>query len=227
MPGSIRPPFPSAPSDPALRRLGVGPPGGHARPIRAQLIVVIVLGLMLLAVPLYLWRRPSLAPRTKVDAGVLPSASTAPPPVPVASPVPPDAGVFEPERVKISPIRKVRCGASAKQASESESCDSLLFFEKGLVEAAKASADCAPRSRKPGTINFVLEIDFTRKALHVFPGASGDWRGPKARRATKCVTNALPSPDWESIAHRHRYYAIAVMTTFPGMKSESATASRP
>jgi len=64
---SIRPPFPSAPSDPALRRLGVGPSAAHARPIRAQLIVVVVLGLMLLAVPLYLWRRPSLVAKVKSE----------------------------------------------------------------------------------------------------------------------------------------------------------------
>lgn len=221
MSGSIRPPFPSAPSDPALRRLGVGPPGGHTRPIRAQLIVVVVLGLMLLAVPLYLWRRPSLASRVSaIDAGAAPSASSsaaavAPPPISL-----PDAGALEPERVKLSAVKKVRCGSSLKGAGDSESCDSLPYFEKALVDAVKSSADCAPQSAKPGSINFVLEIDFSHKKLHVFPGASGDWRGPRARRATKCISNALPSPDWASIAHQHRYYAIAVMATFPGARRE-------
>lgn len=219
MSNSIRPPFPSAPSDPALRRLGIGQQGAQTRPIRAQLIVVVVLGLMLVAIPLYLWRRPSIASKITLDAGVAPSASSATPMASVALPALPDAGAIEPERVKLSPVKKVRCGASAKQASESEGCDSLAYFEKALVDAVKSSADCAPQSAKPGSINFVLEIDFARKNLHVFPGASGDWRGPRARRATKCISNALPSPDWASIVHQHRYYAIAVMATFPGKSS--------
>lgn len=221
MSGSIRPPFPSAPSDPALRRLGVGPTSGHTRPIRAQLIVVVVLGLMLLAVPLYLWRRPTLATKVKAEPSALPSASSAPPiALPTAVPSLPDAGVLDPERVKLAPVKKVRCGASARHSSDAENCDSLAFFEKALADAVKNSADCAPRSQKSGSVNFVLEIDFTRKYLHVFPGASGDFRGPKARRTTKCVQNALPPPDWASIVHQHRYYAIALMATYPGSKPE-------
>jgi hypothetical protein len=221
MSGSIRPPFPSAPSDPALRRLGVGPSAGHSRPIRAQLIVVVVLGLMLLAVPLYLWRRPSLATKSAAESSALPSASAAPAVVmPIAAPNLPDAGVLEPERVKLSQIRKVRCGASSRQSSGSENCDSLAFFEKALTDAVKLSADCGPRSPKPGSISFVLEIDFTRKHLHVFPGASGDFHGPKARRTTKCVQNAMPSPDWAAIVHQHRYYAIALLATYAGARGE-------
>jgi hypothetical protein len=221
MSGSIRPPFPSAPSDPALRRLGVGPPAGHSRPIRAQLIVVVVLGLMLLAVPLYLWRRPSLAAKAKAEPSSLPSASSAPAIVlPTTVPNLPDAGALEPERVTLAQVRKVRCGATSRQSSDTEGCDGLAFFEKALAEAIKSSADCAPRSPKSGSINFVLEIDFARKNLHVFPGASGDFRGPKARRTTKCVQNALPVPDWGTIVHQHRYYAIALMATYPGTKPE-------
>ncbi|HEY5956027.1 MAG TPA: hypothetical protein VIV60_05715 [Polyangiaceae bacterium] len=221
MSGSIRPPFPSAPSDPALRRLGVGPPGGDTRPIRAQLIVVIVLGLMLLAVPLYLWRRPSLAAKAALaDAGASPSASTAPSGAPILLPNLPDAGALDNSRVKVSAVRKVRCGSTARQASESETCESLAYFEKALTDAVKGSVDCAQKSAKAGSINFVLEIDFAHKKLHVFPGASGDWRGPKARRVTKCVMNALPSPEWDSVPHQHRYYAIAVMGTFAGTPAE-------
>lgn len=214
MSGSIRPPFPSAPSDPSLRRLGVGPTSGRGRPLRAQLVVIVVLALTLLAVPLYLMRRPSAKVGNSVDAGTSPSASSISS-INLPLPALPDAGALEPERIKLSEIRKVRCGASAKQASAGEACESLPTFEKALVEAAKATADCAPRSNKPGSINFVLEIDFVRKKTHIFPGASGQWRGPKARRATKCASDALVVPDFASVVHQYRYYAIAVMATYP------------
>lgn len=222
MSGSIRPPFPSAPSDPAFRRLGVGSAGAQARPLRAQLIVIIVLGLMLLAVPLYLWRRPSLTAKAVPTASASPSSSSRPSILPPVIPILPDAGTLDTERVKLSPVRKVRCGASARRSSELDSCESLAYFEKALADAVKASTECAPRSPKPGSINFVLEVDFTNKRLHVFPGASGDWRGPKARRATKCVMKALPTPDWDTLVHQHRYYAIALMATFAGVPTDDA-----
>jgi hypothetical protein len=175
--------------------------------------VIVVLALTLLAVPLYLMRRPTAKPAAGADAGVAPSASASATPGPIPT-VPVDAGTFEPERIKLSEVRKVRCGASARQASEGEACESLPAFEKALTTAVKTTGDCAPRSNKPGTINFVLEVDFTRKKLHVFPGASGEWRGPKARRATKCAIDALVAPDWSATMHQYRYYQIAVMATY-------------
>jgi hypothetical protein len=159
-------------------------------------------------------RRPSAKVSGLLDAGTAPSASA------IAStnlPLPPlpEAGGAELERLKLSEVRKVRCGSSSKQTSEGEACDALPAFEKALIEAAKKTLDCAPRSNKPGSINFVLEIDFARKKTHIFPGASGDWRGPKARRATKCATDALVVPDFATAVHQYRYYAIAIMATYP------------
>lgn len=223
MSGSMRPPFPSAPSDPALRRLGVGPAGGRARPLRAQLVVIVVLGLTLLAVPLYLMRRPSAKVGGTSDAGASPSASASAS-IAVVAPMLPDAGSFEPDKFKLSEVRKVRCGASPRQSSEGDACESLPLFEKALIEAVKRTGDCVPKSNKPGTINFVLEIDFTRKTFHLFPGASGEWHGAKARRATKCATAAFVAPDFATTVHQYRYYAIAVMVTYPATASPNSAA---
>ena len=77
MPGPARPSFPSAPSEPGIRRLGVGGSsggGGDDRPIRAQAVVAIVILLVLLAIPVYLLRRPSSHPE---DAEAAASAKTA------------------------------------------------------------------------------------------------------------------------------------------------------
>jgi len=64
--------FPSVPGEPRVRRLGVGSSGGGDRPLRAQVIVALVCTAMLIAVPLYLLRKPG----TKTAAR-LPSASAA------------------------------------------------------------------------------------------------------------------------------------------------------
>src|SRR3954462_14762172 len=50
--------FPSGSGDPSSRRLGVGA-SGRDRPLRAQIVVALVAVCVLIAVPLYLLRRPS------------------------------------------------------------------------------------------------------------------------------------------------------------------------
>jgi len=209
MVGLPRPPFPSAPSEPSLRRLGVSGSSGGERPVKAQLIVALVALIILLAVPLYLWRRPSLH-SSNSDAGAPAAPPASAPAVAIAtSPAVP----LQPLRVRTSPLQRVRCGSTRAKASSGVTCDALPALEHALIEAVQQSFDCAPKA-KEGTINHVLEIDFVHKTFHVFPGKSGEWHGPSARRATKCVERALGKPDFAAIPHTHAYYALAVMATY-------------
>lgn len=214
MPVPTRPSFPSAPSEPNLRRLGVGGPGGNGdRPLRAQLVVASVVGLILLAVPLYLWRRPGgnsaagtqTASGAAVDGGLAAASSSKPK---VQAPVTP--------AVKLDAVQRVRCAASPNvKGQEGVLCDSLPAFEKALADAIRKTTGCAPKTGEAGTLNYVMQIDFRRKWLNVFPGASGQWKGPQARRAVKCVERALPRPEWDKIIHQYSYYMIAIMASYP------------
>jgi hypothetical protein len=89
-------------------------------------------------------------------------------------------------------------------------------LERAFVEAIQKTPDCAPKTAKEGSINYVLEVDFVKKSIHVFPGQSGDWHGPSSRRATKCVERAVGKPDLASMTHNYAYYALAVMAAYPG-----------
>jgi hypothetical protein len=168
---------------------------------------------MLIAVPLYLVRKPSTRSSSALasasaSAGLGPQAV----PKPSGEPAPPAA----PPRLTLGPVQKVRCGASsASSPNEGSMCDSLPAFEEALKRAILASEDCAPKAKVKGTINYVLTVDFPRKKLHVFPGASGDWRGKQARRATTCVENALKIGDW-NVPHQYRFYALAILATYAG-----------
>jgi hypothetical protein len=205
--------FPSAPGEPRVRRLGVGSSSGADRPLRAQVVVALVCAAMLIAVPLYLWRKPSTktmplsaSASASARAGQAPLAKA---PAAAAAPAPPP-------RLTLGAAQKVRCGASsAASPNEGTLCDSLGPIEEALKRAIVASEDCAPKPKAKGSINFVLTVDFPRKKLHVFPGASGEWRGKQARRATACVNNALKVTDW-NIPHQYRFYAIAVLATYAG-----------
>jgi hypothetical protein len=208
-----RPSFPSA-SEPSLRRLGVGGgPGGGDRPLRAQLVIALVVALVLLAVPLYLLRRPSgteNAPKDGGGDGLAGEPSTQA----TRAVVVPDAQALE-ERVQLGPVQRVKCGASARaRGQEGQLCDRLPQFEEALAKAIRENVDCAPKESKEGSINYVLTIDFSRKLLHAFPGASGKWRGPQARRAARCVQKALPTPAWDAVQHQYRFYQIAILATY-------------
>ncbi len=213
-----RPPRTSIPSisgEPRSRRLGVGTSTTSDRPLRAQLVVAGVVCVILIAVPLYLLRRPSSSSAAAVVASASASAlRSAPAPIAVDAGAPPSAKPAE--RVKLAPAQRVKCGASATQARvEGGLCDSMPPVEQALATAIRGCADAAPKRKEEGSINFVLNIDFKARKFHVFPGASGSWRGPLARKATDCVNRAFPNPDWGALPHQYAYYWVAILATYP------------
>ncbi|HEY3254125.1 MAG TPA: hypothetical protein VGJ91_09265, partial [Polyangiaceae bacterium] len=201
--------FPSGSGDPSSRRLGVGS-GTRDRPLRAQIVVALVAVCILIAVPLYLLRRPGgksaavASASVSLDAGKAPAA-----PGSAGTTLSPLDGGKPPERLRVAAVQHVRCGASASGGHEGNVCDSVPFFEEALSKAVRENPDCAPKANEQGTVNYVLTVDFQRKALHLFPGASGQWRGKQARRAVNCVKRAFASPDWGSTQHQYRFYTIA------------------
>jgi hypothetical protein len=109
----------------------------------------------------------------------------------------------------------VRCASSPGASGKTgRLCDRLEPIQKSFMQAIEETYDCAPRTGEKGTLNYVLTVDFAQHKLHVFPGASGTWKGPQARRATQCVKRALPAPDWEKLTHEHAYYEMAILATY-------------
>jgi hypothetical protein len=204
---SSKPSFP-APSEPNLKRLGVSRGGGD-RPIRAQLVVAGVALLIIVALPLYILRKPSVDAET---GGPDPMGSVAPRAL-IRSAL--DAGAPE-VQVRLSQTERVKCSAAPnRQGNEGNLCDRLIVLEEALSRAIQSTAGCAPKTGKEGSINFVLTVDFVQKRLNIFPGASGQWKGPQAKAATKCVTAAMPEVQWDSLPHRYRYYMMAIMAHYP------------
>jgi hypothetical protein len=211
---------PAFPSEPNLRRLGVGGSGGGGggdRTLRVQILVAVVLGFALVAAVLYVLRGPrATSPPSSGDGGADGVAS------PFASGgivrtriEPPDRKGPE-QRVQLGPIQRVKCSSSAKvRGNEGTLCDALPYFEEALTKAILESVECAPRTGKEGTLNYVLTIDFASKRLNVFPGQSGLWKGPQAKSAAECVQRALAAPKWETLTHQYRYYMIAVLASYP------------
>src|SRR5688572_12606674 len=148
-----RPPLSSRPpSQPSpYRYLGRG---GGERPVRLQIIIALVAGLILMAVPLYLWRRP------KPES--IPSADAAPADAggPADAGPPPDAAAAP---VTLAPFKTIRCENPGPGKTPPERCDHIPFFEDALARAIRDNVACAPAGKTAITVSFVLELDFRRK----------------------------------------------------------------
>lgn len=205
---SSRPPYRSSPpSHPSpYRYLGSG---GGERPVRVQVIIGLVAGLILVAVPLYLWRRPQpdsiptadAAPRVKVlDARiVLPKG-------------PIDAG---PPPIVLSPFTTIGCSNPGLGRTPAERCDRVAAVEDALTLAINENRACAPAFKKAYDVSYVMEFDFKRKKFSVYAGKSTTLPRAKAKSLTRCVQKALVAPDWSAIPHQYVKYQINVIASYP------------
>lgn len=215
----VRPPEHSVPpSQPSpLRHLGAGGPGsGGDRPMRVQIVVALVVALVLLSVPLYLWRRPKSANADAIGSAPSALVSASRPPDPSATLVAAalDGGV-ETEQVKLGKVWVDSCFRSGGGKVPAEQCDRQPLLEEALVKAVLDNVTCAPKLEKGGAISYALKVDYRRKTLNVFAGKSGTVRRNHAKDAVACVERSLTQPTWETLPHQHERYIIAVLATYP------------
>jgi hypothetical protein len=221
----MRPTQPSLPpSEPAhSRHLGAGSRGDRA--VRAQLVIALVALLVMVAVPLYLLRRPRVeakddgkgadgrgaAASTTAPSGLSPLAPTAGatlnPPTP--------GGASAPRGLTVGDPRILRCSKGSSKPPP-EQCDRQPFFEEALVKAIRDNASCVNTTTPGATVNFVLDVDYKRKKSHAWPGKSGSLKRKMSKEVAACVNRALPTPDWSQVPHQHDRYQIAVLATYPG-----------
>ena len=208
--------------------------GGGERPVRIQIIMALVATLVLVAVPLYLWRRPQPESIPSADAAVadagVPRLPTSPFPQPFlldggfANPnragpdslVPPGTPVSGPgARLEVAPIKTLKCQDPGAGRTPPERCDGLRSFEDALTRAIRDSQSCAPPTRASFVMSYVLEMNFTKKHQSLFLGKSTTLARTRRKDLLKCVERAMPAPDWDRIPHQHSKYTINAVVTYP------------
>ena len=210
------------PSEPAhSRHLGSGSRGDRA--VRAQLVIALIALLVMVAVPLYLLRRPRIESRDPKAATSGDAKGNAPnglsPLAPGTAPNLPPATSAQPRGLNVGDAKIIRCQKGNSKVPP-EQCDRQPFFEEALVKAIRDNASCVSAAQSGGTVNFVLEIDYKRKKTHAWAGKSGSLKKKAAKEAVSCVNKALPSPpDWAQVPHQHERYQIAVLATYPSSGS--------
>lgn len=178
------------------------------RPVRVQMVVALVLGLVLVAIPLYLWRRPRSEPvavtlKTPDSGG---GSTAAPPDDPAPAPSP---------RVTVSAPKTLACQDPGPKKTPPDKCDHLEEVETGLAKAIEESASCVPEGTT-GTIVYVADVSFKKKSIGVVVPRDG--RTIKTSSVVmgcqKAVKAKLASVAVGSLTHEHARYKISVTATY-------------
>jgi hypothetical protein len=202
------------PNDPgAFRHLGRTERSGSGLAI-AGLVALLIL----VAVPLYLWRRPKPAlpvetARAEIDAGAPDAAAALLPMAPQKA---------EP-KLTLTDAKVIQCGARSGRWTK-DRCDELPAIGDALARAIRENVACAPISVTPNTVSFVLKLDFDRKKTHLWAGRSGTLRRRAAADLIKCVEHAMPKIDWPATAHQFMRYELNVVASYPAAPSAPAAA---
>jgi hypothetical protein len=183
--------------------------------VRLQIIIALVAGLILVAVPLYLWRRPRPESIPTADAAVAdagaPNADGGKSKAFFVS----GDGNAKSGAVTLSPFTTIRCENPGPGRTPPERCDHVTFFEDGLARAIRENAACAPQAKVPISVSFVLEMDFKRKRTNLFAGKSTTIKRERSKELLRCIKRAMPTPEWNNIPHQYVKYKINVMATYP------------
>jgi hypothetical protein len=179
------------------------------RPARLQMIVALVLGLVLVAIPLYLWRRPraeSIAAQSTItDAG----AGTA---VTGASPSATD------EKLVIGEAKTLSCHDPGPKKTAPEQCDHVAELEKAFAKAIEENATCVTKDVGGGTIIYIADVTFKKKSVTVATPKEGRTL-KSAKVATACekvVRGKLATLPLDAMKHEHARYRVSITATYPG-----------
>jgi len=169
--------------------------------------------LVLVALPLYLWRRPKPIPPPEVDAGPRAELADAASPDAAGASATADAGASK--RVVLSDPKTIRCVPKGGGRVTVERCDHLTSLEDTLTRSIRENAACAPPMSRQFTVSFVLTVDFDRKKLHLWAGRSGSLKKRNAGDLIRCVEHAITPPDFSIVAHQYAKYEINVIAAYP------------
>jgi hypothetical protein len=174
------------------------------------MIVALMLGLVLVAIPLYLWRRPRAesipVAAGAADASVLPAVTGAP-----------TAGTEE--KLVIGEAKTLSCHDPGPKKTAPEQCDHVVELEKALAKAIEESSSCVTRDMGGGSIIYVADVTFKKKtaALITTPKEGRTLKSPKVvGGCERAIKSKLANVAFETMKHEHARYRVSITATYPG-----------
>ena len=206
---------PSDPRPTRARSSGDGFPTPE-RPPRAQLVAAAIVGLLLVAGGLYLWRRPHGSAEGSASEAASPSASALAVEDAHGAVATLDAG--GPAPVSVSEPRVLACHDKGPRKTPADQCDHVATIEQALAQAISQSASCGASSASGGTIEYVADVSFLRRKVRIsLPRAGRSLRDRKIVGACgAAVREAMDALALEGADHEHARYKISVTATYRG-----------
>ena len=178
------------------------------------MIMMLIAVVVVVALPIYLYRRPKPITPIDGDAGVRADFSDGGTEAGAgAAATTSDAGASK--RMTLGDPKVIKCMPKGGGRVTSERCDHLAVLEDALARSIRDNMACAPPSAVPYTVSFVLTADFERRKLHLWAGHSGTLKKRNAGDLIRCVEHAITQPDWNTVAHQYARYEINVMASYP------------
>jgi hypothetical protein len=183
--------------------------------VRTQMIMLLIGVVVVVALPIYLYRRPKPIAPIDADAGARADFSEGGTDA-GAGPIAMSADAGGAERMTLGDPKVVKCVPRGGGRVTSERCDHLVVLEDALARSIRDNLACAPPSAVPYTVSFVLTAEFDRRKLHLWAGHSGSLKKRNAGDLIRCVEHAITPPDWNTVAHQYSRYELNVMASYPG-----------
>jgi hypothetical protein len=191
----------------------MGAPSPYDPPVRLQMMAVVLLAIVLVAVPLYLWRRPRSVAEPAVGDSGAPAGAL------VNSPYAAEIDAGAPPPLTLGDARVIECRDSGSKKVPSEQCDALPLFAKSFADAVLAAKDCIPPSAGPGTVTYVADVGFARHRAPVtlaLPKDGRSYRGAKVVAGCAAAVRAgVTGIAINAIPHAHARYKMALVATYP------------
>jgi hypothetical protein len=191
--------------------MDAGPDDAALRPARAQMVALLVLGFVLVAVPLYLWRRPRAIPESDPALAVVPTD------VDAESPARVDAGSsVTAGGLRVGDVQVLECHDPGPKKTPSEQCDHLPELEKSFAQAIIAASACVPRGAG-GAVVYIADVSYARKKKPVSLSTPAEGRTVKATVASGCasaVGQTLSNVTLDA-QHAHQRYKVRLVATYP------------
>jgi hypothetical protein len=184
------------------------------RASRLQMGLMLALGLVVVAVPLYLLRRPKFKDGDDPAAAASSTGSSS-----STTARPPDSAVVAPVVRPAAPaieVKVVSCTQKGKRKLGDE-CDHVASIEEAFAKSAEESLSCF-RELVPGeSLVLTANVAMTKKKVTVTAARTTEkTKLPKASR--KCVTTireAIVAKDFSATTHGFAAYKYSVILNVP------------
>lgn len=210
-------PLPPSSGLPSSRTPTIG--GRVQRDVRLQAALALVVGIAVVAVPLFIWGRGKKHNADPTAASASTSASVEDAGAPTVSfgdagaQLSIDAGG---RTVTFAEPRYLKCQDPGPAKTAAEKCDHLGAIEELVTKAiAERVGTCLPTLATSQTVNFVVDVSFKRKKMRLKDGKEGSsMPAAQRKKLVSCIEKGIVAPTFDAVPHAHQRYLFQFAATF-------------